>query len=51
MKKVNVYVMNEGTEYETYCLKYADGEVIIKAFDTMNQLTRYAKRWGYELVK
>ena len=51
MKKVEVYKMNEGTEYESYLLKYVDSDVVIKGFETMNSLKRYAKKWGYELVK
>lgn len=49
--KVEIYTMNEGTEYEVYILKYADSDVIIKDFGTIKSLERYAKRWGYELVK
>lgn len=51
MMKVEIYTMNEGTEYETYILKYADSDVIIKDFETIRSLERFVKKWGYELTK
>lgn len=49
--KVEIYKMNEGTEYETYILKYVGSNVVIKDFETIRSLERFVKKWGYELVK
>lgn len=47
---VEIYTVNEGTEYEYYCLQYADSDILIREFNTRRGAERYANKNGYNLI-
>lgn len=49
--KVEIYVANENTDCEIFFLQYVNSDVVIKAFEKRSNAERYAKKYGYDLVK